>query len=53
MPLKGTFENSALSLAVTPDDMAGTLKGAFEGAVLKGSYDIGGNAGAWSATRKP
>jgi hypothetical protein len=52
MPLKGTHENGALSLAVV-GDTAGTLKGAFEGDVLKGRYDVGGNAGAWSATRKP
>ena len=53
VPLKGTFENSALTLAVAADAMSGTLKGTLEGPALKGSYDIGGNAGSWSATRKP
>jgi hypothetical protein len=53
LPLKGTFENDALTLAVTTDDAAGTVKGSLEGAALKGSYDIAGNAGSWSATRKP
>lgn len=52
IPVKGTFESNALSLAVT-GDMAGTVKGTFDGTALKGSYDIGGNTGSWSATRKP
>jgi len=52
MPLKGTHENGALSLDVG-GDATGTIKGSFEGDVLKGRYDVGGNAGAWSATRKP
>lgn len=53
LPVKGTFENSVLNLAVTADTMNGTVKGTLEGAALKGSYDIGGNAGSWSAVRKP
>ncbi len=53
LPLKGTFEAGALSLAVTSDEAPGTIKGALDGAALKGSYDIAGNAGSWSATRRP
>ncbi len=53
LPVKGTFENNALNLAVTADAAPGTVKGTLEGAALKGSYDIAGNAGSWSATRKP
>lgn len=53
VPVKGTFENGALTLAVSTDSMSGTIKGARDGAALKGTYDIGGNAGSWSATRKP
>lgn len=53
LPLKGTYENNVLNLAVTADAAPGTIKGALEGAGLKGSYDIGGNAGSWSAVRKP
>jgi hypothetical protein len=53
LPLKGTFENNALNLAVTSDSMSGTIKGTLEGESLKGSYDIGGNAGSWTAVRKP
>ena len=53
LPVKGTFENSVLNLAVTADGAAGTVKGTLEGAALKGSYDIAGNAGSWSAVRKP
>jgi hypothetical protein len=53
VPVKGTFEQNALNLTVHGDSMAGTIKGTLEGAGLKGSYDIGGNTGSWSATRKP
>lgn len=52
VPVKGTFENNALSLSVVTDSMSGTIKGARDGAALKGTYDIGGNAGSWSAVRK-
>ena len=53
LPLKGTFEGNALNLSVVSDAATGTITGALEGADLKGRYDIGGNAGAWSAVRKP
>jgi hypothetical protein len=53
LPVKGTFENNALDLAVTAGDAPGTVKGTLEGAALKGRYDIAGNAGSWTATRKP
>ena len=53
IPVKGTFENNALNLAITSDALAGTVKGTLEAGALKGSYDIGGSAGSWSATRKP
>jgi acetylglutamate kinase len=53
VPVKGTFEGSALALNVNADAAAGTVKGTLEDGKLKGSYDIGGNAGSWSATRKP
>lgn len=53
LPVKGTFEGNALALAVVADSFSGTIKGTLEGAALKGSYDLGGNAGSWSATRKP
>jgi hypothetical protein len=53
VPVKGTFENNALTLAVAADAMSGTITGVLEGAALKGGYDIGGNAGSWTATRKP
>lgn len=53
LPVKGTFEGNALTLAVVADSISGTIKGTLEGPALKGSYDLGGNAGSWSATRKP
>lgn len=53
LPLKGTYENNVLNLAVTADAAPGTIKGALEGTGLKGSYDVGGNTGSWSAVRKP
>lgn len=52
LPVKGTIENGTLTLAVQ-GDAAGTIKGALEGGTLKGTYDIDGNAGSWSATRRP
>ncbi len=53
MPVKGTFENNTLNLAVSLDGAAGTIKGTLDGPGLKGTYDIGGNTGSYSATRKP
>jgi hypothetical protein len=53
LPLKGTFANNVLDLAVTADGANGTVKGTLEGETLTGTYDIGGNAGSWSAARKP
>lgn len=53
LPIKGTFESNALNLAIVSDAVSGTIKGTLEGPALKGSYDLGGNAGSWSATRKP
>jgi hypothetical protein len=53
IPLKGKFENNVVTLAVAGDDTSGTMQGAFDGAALKGTYDIGGSTGSWSATRKP
>jgi hypothetical protein len=53
LPVKGTFEGNALTLAVVSDSVSGTIKGTLEGAALKGTYDLGGNSGSWSATRKP
>ena len=52
LPVKGTFEGNALTLNVNADAATGTVKGTLEDGKLKGSYDIGGNAGSWSATRK-
>lgn len=52
LQLKGTLESSALSLDVS-GDMSGTMKGTLEDGALKGSYDVGGSSGSWSATRKP
>jgi hypothetical protein len=53
IPVKGTLENGTLSLTAS-GEMAGTLKATIEAGELKaGSYDIGGDAGTWSATRKP
>jgi hypothetical protein len=52
LQLKGTLESGALSLNVT-GDRSGTMKGTLEGGALKGSYDVGGDAGSWSASRKP
>lgn len=53
LPVKGTFEGGALTLDVHSADAAGIVKGTFDGAVLKGTYEIGGNAGSWSAVRRP
>jgi hypothetical protein len=53
LPVKGMLENGTLSLTAS-GEMAGTLKATVEAGELKGgSYDIGGNSGSWSATRKP
>lgn len=52
LPLKGSLEGNALMLNVVSDAAAGTVKGTLEDGKLKGSYDIAGNAGSWSATRK-
>lgn len=53
LPLKGTFEANVLNLSVAADAVSGTITGALDGASLRGRYDIDGNAGAWSAVRKP
>lgn len=53
IPIKGTLEGSALTLTVVADGLSGTIKGTLDGGVIKGTYDIGGNAGAYSAARKP
>lgn len=53
LPVKGTFTANALDLAVAADSVAGTITGTLDAGTLKGRYDIGGNAGAWSAVRKP
>lgn len=53
LPVKGTFEGGALTLNVESTDAAGMVKGTFDGAMLKGTYEIGGNAGSWSAVRRP
>lgn len=53
LPVKGTFEGAALTLTVDSTEVAGTVKATLDGAMLKGSYDIGGNAGTFSAVRRP
>jgi hypothetical protein len=53
LPVKGTFEGGALILNVESTDAAGIVKGTLDGAMLKGTYEIGGNAGSWSAVRRP
>ena len=53
LPLKGTLENGRLALTVMSDSASGTIDGTYEAGVLKGRYDISGNAGSWSAVRKP
>ncbi len=50
--LKGTLTGAALDLVVS-GEAAGTIKGTLDGGALKGSYEVGGSAGAWSATRNP
>ncbi len=52
LPLKGTLTSGALDLAVT-GEASGTVRGTLDGNALKGTYDIDGNTGAWTATRKP
>lgn len=53
LPVKGTFEGGALTLDVESADAAGVVKGTLDGAMLKGTYQIGGAAGSWSAVRRP
>jgi hypothetical protein len=53
LPVKGTFEGGALTLNVESADASGVVKGTFDGAMLKGTYEIGGSAGSWSAVRRP
>jgi hypothetical protein len=53
LPVKGTLEAGALTLAITGGDASGTIKGALEAGALKGSYEVNGDTGTWSATRKP
>jgi len=54
---KGTFTDGALTLVATgPLDgqtIEITLKGSMEAGTLKGTYAVGGNSGAWTATRTP
>ncbi len=50
--LKGTLAGTALDLVVS-GEASGTIKGTLGGGSLKGSYEVGGSAGAWSATRNP
>ncbi|BCS35596.1 hypothetical protein TBR22_A48300 [Luteitalea sp. TBR-22] len=53
LPVKGSLEGNALSLNVSSDAASGTVKATLEdGKLVKGNYDIAGNAGSWSATRK-
>ena len=53
LPVKGTLEAGALSLAIAGGDATGTIKGALDAGALKGSYEVNGDTGTWSATRKP
>jgi hypothetical protein len=53
LPVKGTLENGALSLAVSGEGTSGSVKGTLDDGALKGSYDLNGSSGSWSATRKP
>jgi hypothetical protein len=53
LPVKGTLEAGALTLAITGGDASGTIKGTLEAGALKGSYEVNGDTGTWSATRKP
>jgi hypothetical protein len=53
LPVKGTLEDGALSLAVSGEGASGSVKGTLENGALKGSYDLNGSSGSWSATRKP
>lgn len=53
LPVKGTFDGGALMLNVESTETSGIVKGTFDGAMLKGTYEIGGNTGSWSAVRRP
>ena len=53
LPVKGTFEGGALMLNGESTDATGVVKGTFDGSMLKGTYEIGGSAGSWSAVRRP
>ena len=53
LPVKGTLEAGALTLAITGGDASGTIKGTLDAGALKGSYEVNGDTGTWSATRKP
>lgn len=53
LPVKGTLEAGALTLSITGGDASGTIKGTLEAGALKGSYEVNGDTGTWSATRKP
>ena len=53
LPVKGTLEGAALNLSVQSTDVAGVVKGTLDGTMLKGTYDLGGSAGNWSAVRRP
>ncbi len=52
LPLKGKVSGGTLELAIS-GEASGTITGTLEASALKGSYDVDGNAGSWSATRKP
>lgn len=53
LPVKGTLDAGALSLAITGGDASGTIKGTLDAEALKGEYEVNGSTGTWSATRKP
>lgn len=53
LPVKGTLEGGALLLAVDSAEVTGTVKGTLDGTMLKGTYELGGNTGSWSAVRRP
>ena len=50
VPVKGTLDRSALELALT-GEASGTITGTWDGTALKGTYQVDGNSGSWSATR--
>lgn len=53
LPVKGTLEGGALLLNVESTEVTGTVKGTLDGTMLKGTYDLGGSSGSWSAVRRP